>query len=117
MYQVQNLTGDSRQKQTLVLPDGSFIELSLYFVPMQLGWFIPSLVYRDFVLTGLRITNSPDMLYQFRNQIPFGLACISAADREPSQQLDFQSGASKLFVLSQDEVDAYGVYLSGGAGG
>ena len=114
MFQVQNLTGDSRQKQTLVLPDGSLIGLTIYFVPMQLGWFITELTYGSFVLNGIRITNSPDMLYQFRNQIPFGLACFSQSDREPSQQLDFVSGASSLYVLTADEVNQYLEFLSGG---
>jgi hypothetical protein len=113
VYQIQNLTGDSKQKQTLVLPDGSQIQIQIYFVPMQYGWFISSLVYRDFTLTNLRITNSPNMLYQFRNRIPFGLACFSSQDREPSQQLDFVSGASKLYVLTEAEVEQYTEYLSG----
>lgn len=113
MFQIQNITDDSRQRQALVLPDGTEILLSIYFIPMQLGWFITSLVYQDFVLTGLRITNSPDILYQFRNQIPFGIACISDQDREPTQQQDFSSGASKLYVLTAEEVSEYTEFLSG----
>lgn len=113
MYQVQNLTGDSRQSQTLVLPDGSLIQLSIYFVPMQLGWFITNLTYQGFILNNLRISNNPDMLYQWRNVLPFGLACFSTSDREPSQQLDFLSGASALYVLTSDEVDFYTELLSG----
>lgn len=113
MYQVQNLTDDSRQKQTLVLPDGTQIQLSIYFVPLQLGWFITSLVYQNFTLNGLRITNSPNMLHQFRNKIPFGLACFTVGDREPTQQLDFSSEASKLFVLTAAEVEFYTEFLSG----
>lgn len=80
---------------------------------MQLGWFITSLAYLSFELKGLRISNSPNMLYQFRNRIPFGLACFSMDKREPSLQSDFVSGASKLYVLTEAEVDAYTEYLSG----
>lgn len=113
MYSIQQITTDPRQKMTLVLPDGSSIQLMLYFVPMQYGWFIPELIYNGFTLKGLRITNSPNMLHQFRNQIPFGLACFSDADREPSQQQDFISGASKLYILTQAEVQEYTEFLSG----
>jgi hypothetical protein len=113
MFQIQNLTSDSRQKQTLVLPDGSQIQISIYFVPMQFGWFITSLIYKDFTLNNLRISNSPNMLHQFRNQIPFGLACFSAQNREPSLSDDFSSGASKLFVLDANEVNYYAELLSG----
>lgn len=81
---------------------------------MQYGWFITELLYPDFTLRGLRITNSPNMLYQWRNLIPFGLACFSAGNREPSLQDDFVSGASKLYILSEEEVAEYTEYLKGG---
>jgi len=113
MFQIQNLTSDSRQKQTLVLPDSTSIVLELFFIPMQFGWFISSLTYGDFVLTGVRIVNSPNMLYQFRNQIPFGLKCVTQGDREPSQLEDLSSGAVKLYILTRAEVEQYVEYLSG----
>ncbi len=114
MYLIQQVTDDSLQLQTLILPDGSSLSLTIYFVPMQYGWFITNLTYGSFVLNGLRITNSPNMLHQFKNQIPFGLACVSTDDREPSQQQDFSSGASKLFIVSAAEVEQYSEFLSGG---
>lgn len=113
MFQIQNLTNDARQKQSLVLPDGSIITISIYFISSQLGWFITSLTYKEFTLTGVRITNSPDMLYQFRNKLPFGLACVSPSKREPTQQDDFASGASLLYILTQAEVEQFTEYLSG----
>ena len=113
MYQIQNMTSDPKQKQTLVLPDGTKIEISIEFVPMQLGWFIKSLTYGDFSLTNVRITNLPDILYQFRNRLPFGLCCVTQQNREPSQLEDFSSGASKLYVLTSEEVQQYTEFLSG----
>ena len=112
MFQIQNITSETKQLQTLVLPDGTSIVLEICFVPMQLGWFITSLTYGEFILNGVRITNSPNILYQFKNQIPFGLACFSTQDREPSLQEDFQSGASKLYVLTEAEVAEYAEFLS-----
>lgn len=113
MYQIQNLTNNSRQKQNLVLPDGSIIQIEIYFIPMQLGWFITSLVYKNFTLNGLRITNSPDILYQFKNKLPFGLACLSPSGREPTQQDDFATGASLLYILTKAEVEQFAGFLSG----
>lgn len=113
MLQIDNISDSPRQKQSLVLADGTQIELAIYFVPMQYGWFITRLVYKDFVLNGVRIVNSPNMLHQFRNQIPFGLACFSANNREPSLLQDFSSGASKLYILTEAEVAQYTEYLSG----
>lgn len=115
MYQIQNLTIDPKQKQTLVLPDGTQITITIEYVPSQLGWFLRTITYGDFVLNGIRICNNPDLLYQWRNLIPFGLACSSLdVRREPSLQEDFVSGASSLFILSADDVLAYTRYLSGG---
>jgi hypothetical protein len=115
MFQVQNITNDSRQKQTLVLPDGTQIVLSIYFVPMQYGWFITQVSYANtsFVLNGVRICNSPNLLYQYRNKIPFGLAVLSPSGREPTQQDDLTSGATLLYILTEEEVDEYTEYLSG----
>lgn len=113
MFLIQQITNDPLQKQTLILPDGTQLTLTIYFVPLQLGWFITNLTYQSFVIQGLRITNSPNMLLQFQHQIPFGLACFSTQNREPSQQQDFSSGASQLYILSAAEVAQYQELLNG----
>lgn len=107
MYLIQQVTADALQQQTLILPDGSGILLQLYFRPMQYGWFVNELTWGTFTIKGLRITNSPNMLHQFKNQIPFGLGCFSAANREPTLQEDFLSGASKLYLLTEDEIEEF----------
>lgn len=113
MYKIQNLTSDARQRQTMVLPDGTQILISLYFCPMQLSWYVPRLEYGDFVLNNMRIVNSPNMLHQYRNKIPFGLACFSNSNREPSLLEDFSSEASTLYILTEAECQAFTEYLSG----
>lgn len=115
MYQVQGLTDAPLQSQNLILPDSTIVGLTIYFVPMQYGWFITSLTYGTFNIQGLRITNNPNMLLQFQNQIPFGLACYSTNNREPSLQEDFSSGASQLYILDQTEVEEYYAFLQTGA--
>ncbi len=112
MLKITKITNDAFQKQTLILPDGTSIQLTIKFVPMQLGWFITELTYGTFTLTGLRISNNPNMLRQWRNSLPFGLACFSNAEREPSQQQDFSSQASILYILTAAEVAQYEEFLS-----
>jgi len=112
MNKINQITNNSRQRQTIPLDDGRTFEIALYYMPMQLGWFIEEIKFGDFTLSSLRITNSPNMLHQFKNKLPFGLACISLDDREPSQQQDFTSGNSVLYVLEEAEVKAYQEYLS-----
>lgn len=114
MYRIQNITSSPLQNMTLILYNGQPVELTLYFISMQYGWFITNLTYGDFVLTGLRVTNNPNMLYQFKNKIPFGLGCYSYQDREPTQQQDFSSGSSTLFLLDNLEVEEAAEFLKNG---
>ena len=114
MYTIQQITNAPRQQQTIVLPTGGSFFLDLAFVPMQYGWFIKEISYgASFTVHGIRIVNSPNLLHQYRNEIPFGLACFSTANREPALQQDFQSQASVLYLLSQAEVTEYARLLSG----
>lgn len=114
MLLIKQITSNPLQSQTLVLPDGTSLALTIYFRPMQFGWFINTLTYGSFVLNGLRITNTPNMLNQWQNIIPFGLACFSVGNREPSLQQDFVSGNSKLYILTQAEVREFESFLKNG---
>lgn len=113
MLKITSLTNDPYQKQTLFLPNGETVVLYLYFRPMQFGWFIQKLQYGDFILNSVRITNSPNMLFQFMNKLPFGLGCFSKDNREPTQQDDFTSGASSLYILTEEECQAYLEFVRG----
>lgn len=114
MFLIQNITSAPLQTQTLVLPDSTTVSIEIYFRPMQFGWFLNNITYGDFILNGLRITNNPNMLLQYQNQIPFGIACYSTANREPMLQEDFLSGASQLYILSEAEVKEYYTFLQTG---
>lgn len=114
MYLVENLTQNALQTMDLILIDGSSISLTIYFSLTQQAWFINNLTYGTFVLQGFQIVNSPNMLYQWQNILPFGLACFSTNEREPSLIQDFFSGNSELFVLTKDECEQYAEFLSGG---
>ena len=115
MYVVQQISADALQSQTIVLADGTTLSLQLRYIPLQYGWFLTQLTYGSFTLQGFRIVASPNMLYQYLNQIPFGLACFVAGGREPTQQQDFSSGAANLYILTQAECQDYTTFLEGGA--
>jgi hypothetical protein len=107
MNSIPNLTDDPSQKQTVVLPDGSKLDLRIRYRQSQSGWYVDELVWGTFILRGLRITNSPNMLRQWKNRLPFGIACTTKGNREPTQVKDFESGDSVLYVLTAEEVDGY----------
>lgn len=113
MLTVQQITDAPKQKQTIILPDGSQFVLRIEYIPMQVGWFIREITHLDFRVTNVRIVTSPNLLHQFRNQIPFGLAIFTDGNQEPVLPGDFLSGRSKMYVLSSAEVDQYEAILSG----
>jgi len=113
MYLIQNITTDPAQGQTITLNDGTNLSFILTFYPMQYGWFFTNLTYGSLSINGLRVTNSPNMLRQWQNLIPFGMACYTAGNREPTQQQDFSSGASNLYILTSAEVQQYSEFLNG----
>jgi hypothetical protein len=114
MYLIQNITSNPSQAQTLILPNGQQTNLTISYYPQQYAWFIVSLTYGTFTLTGIQITTNPNLLHQWRNQLPFGLACFVSGNREPTQQQDFSSGAAQLYILSAAEVVAYQTHLVSG---
>lgn len=114
MFLIQQVTDNPLQRQNLVLFNGATLVIEIYFRPEQAGWFFNSLVYKDFTALGLKIVNSPNLLRQWKNILPFGLACFSTANRDPSQAQDFSSGASTLYILTEDEVQEYESFLSHG---
>lgn len=113
MNPIQNITDYPNQTFNVPLADGTQFTMTIYYSAQQYGWFIINLTYNDFEINGLRITNSPNFLHQFRNQIPFGLACYTAGSREPTQLEDFNTGAAQLFLLPQSDVEAYNAFLTG----
>lgn len=114
MQRIQNITSVPYQKQTFILGDGTSVSITIKFIEMQQGWWITELIWGAFRLTGLRISNGPNILYQWRNLIPFGIMCTTEEGREPGLQQDFESGASKLFILDRGEVEAYREFLLNG---
>lgn len=114
MYLIQQVTSAPLQKQTLILPDGSSVAITMAFYPQQFAWFITSLTYKTFTLHGTQITTNPNILHPWRNKLTFGLGCYTQANREPTQQQDFSSGASKLWILSSDEVAQFARMIAGG---
>lgn len=116
MRLLNQVTNASNQKQNILLPDGTQIELKIQFKPMQFGWFITSLTWQNVVIEGMRLCVNPNILRQFKNQIPFGIACFSQASREPMFQDDFSSRVANLYLLSEEEVQEYEDYLSGQTG-
>lgn len=113
MFKIQNITTYGYQGKSLVLPDGTRIEIDIQFVELRKCWVIKRLAYQDFLLHSHKIVNGTNILRQFKNILPFGLACYSPSGRDPQFLEDFSEGDHQLFILTQDEVQQYEDRLSG----
>ena len=105
MNLLSGLTDDPAQNVTITLPDGSTAILSLDYSPQQLGWFF-GVQYptNAFAVTGQRLCAFPNVLQQFQNAIPFGMACVTQGGVEPTGQETFVDGTTDLYLLSPNDV-------------
>lgn len=107
MFQIERITNNPNQKHSFTLENGLNMSFILAFKPMQQTWFFEQIVYQTFTMNSLRVCNNPNLLYQWVNLVPFGIACFSSGYRNPELQDDFVTGYSRLYILSQSEIAEY----------
>ena len=113
MNQLQAFTDQPKQTTTIILADGSSVNFALEYKPNQLGWFY-DLTWQSFALLGQRLVTSPNILRQFRNQLPFGLAVVTTANSEPFNQTDLSDGTTIIYLLEgTDLTDFEPLFQSG----
>jgi hypothetical protein len=115
MQTINGITDAPFQQMTIPLPGGTDLTLQMYFRESQNGWFFTSLNWNNgqWVENGRRIVTHPNMLRTYQNIIPFGIACFTDNNREPTQQEDFASGASTLNLLTASEVQSVEKFIQG----
>ncbi len=110
MTKIEGISDNANQIFTLILPDGGNCTLQLLYKPLQIGWFV-GVTYQDFTVNVLRVGNSLNILRQFSNIIPFGLACFTNQGQDPLFQQDFLNGNAALCLLSQADLMALEDYV------
>ena len=105
MLHINHLTDDPQQQANLTGIPGVTIGLTLRFMPRIQRW-IMGLTYGSWSAQGIAVTTSPNMLRQYRNVIPFGIACITATGLDPYTVEDFSNQASNLYLLNAADVAA-----------
>lgn len=103
MKVLDGIRATGTQKLSTAAENGTLIEMVLYFLPASQSWKI-DITYGDFVLNGNRVYNSPNMLCQYSNIIPFGLSCTVEDGGEPFLVNDFSGGRCQLLVLTAADV-------------
>jgi hypothetical protein len=70
----------------------------------QYSWYM-DLIYGDWELNGYQVVLHPNILRQFRNQIPFGIAFVSTDGIEPVLESDFADDRVSMYILNSSEVE------------
>jgi hypothetical protein len=103
MTTLVGLTTQPKQQIAFVLPDGSQVSMLLQYRPQQMGWFF-DLTWQNITINGGRLACFPNILRQWRNLLPFGLACVTNTGSEPLNLADLADGTILLVVLSSDDL-------------
>ncbi|MDE2019607.1 MAG: hypothetical protein KGJ13_04650 [Patescibacteria group bacterium] len=105
---INNLTDDASQVVSVGMPDGSIGQLALYFRATPQRWFF-DFTHSSFpngAIMGMGLCVHPNILRNFMNVIPFGMACITGTGLDPVSADDFVNGNATLYLLSQSDVAA-----------
>lgn len=105
MLLINSLTNNPMQQFTLTGIPGIQISVLLRFMPRTQIWNM-DITYGDFVAEGIPLVCSPNLLRQWRNIIPFGLACTSIYFLDPYTVNDFANQIANLYLLDSADVAA-----------
>ena len=104
MAQQLIITQEPKQELGLILENGERIVLYIKYIMNFTGWYLISFTYQAKTkYVNKRITLNPNLLTQFYNLIPFGLACLSNDDVEPTYQDDFSDNRVVLVLTEKTD--------------
>lgn len=117
MVLIDNLSDAATQSTALSLPDGTTATLQLIYRAAIQRWTF-SMTHPSFqngALNGRMLCIHPNILRNYKNQIPFGLSIVSANGNDPVTIEDFASGNITLYLLNAADVKAveatyYGIF-------
>ena len=103
MKQITEIGQEASQKLTLIGENGERITLNLSYKPSQQSWYF-GIEYLSFSLHGMKLVNSPNILRQYANLVPFGISCLLVDKTDPYFIDDFTSGRAVINLLNESEV-------------
>lgn len=110
MNVINGITTQPTQISFITLADGTRATLTLYFRPQQNGWFYDiswpgsAALAVPFKSQNRRLVTSGNLLRQFKDVIPFGLACFTVDNIDPMTQTCLSDGSVSLVLLNADDV-------------
>ncbi len=102
---LNKIASSGSQQLFLTGNPGQRITMNLRYLPSQKLWSM-DVQYLDFILQGILVMASPNMLQNYKNIIPFGIACSTVNGLDPYYIDDFTAQRASLFLLSAADVSA-----------
>ncbi len=112
MTTINGFTNQAAQVIGIILEDGSRVTMTLYYRPQQNGWFFDlswpgvKVLPVPFQARNLRLVTAGNLLRQFRDFLPVGLACFTVDNADPMTQNCFIDGTTSLVLLNPADVTA-----------
>lgn len=102
MFRIPNITDYPNQQFTIPIVNYENAVLTLKYRPSQYGWFM-DLVWGSFQAYGERVSVSPNILRQYQNRIPFGIA-VNGIDRADPLNADSWVNNNGMYILDESDV-------------
>jgi len=99
---IDGLTNDPLQEFSAVLEGYDSAKIILEWKPNQFGWFM-NLTWGEFSVKNLRIGNYPNILYQFKNLIPFGIGITGTNGVDPVT-FDAWTSNNQFYILDEADI-------------
>lgn len=117
MVIIDTISDDASQKISVVLDDGTVVVINFNYRPSIQRWTMDVARTDSSVFTakGLMICIHPNLLREWKNVIPFGIACNSTDGVDPIDVSDFSNQRCSLYVLNASDVESIETDLIGAA--
>lgn len=103
MKQLTEISTDPKQKFTVLTEDNQSFELLLEYSDQQQCWFY-SITFGILSINGSRVVTGANILRNYKNVLPFGIAITTDDLSEPFLIDDFSTSRVRFFVLTEEEV-------------
>jgi len=106
MKQITEITNEYKQKLQPVLETGEEFTLQLKYSSQQNCWFA-NILYSNFEIKNVKLVLSSNLLYQWKNILPFGLMIVSTDTTPKSSDPFLLSDLTErvnIFILNKEEI-------------
>ncbi len=110
MNTINGINDQAAQIILVTIEDGSRATLTLYWRPQQNGWYFDldwpgsANIQVPFASYNRRVVTAGNLLRQFRELLPFGLAVFTPDNEDPSTRTCWADGSATLVLLNSADV-------------